>query len=134
MRKEGAEFGATTGRPRRCGWLDLPALKYATMINGVTQLLMMKADVLNIFEEIKVCTSYNIDGDLTDHFPFDSSDENIDPVYETVAGWHTSLVGLKDFDSLPSDLRSYRDYIEKNTGVPISLISTGPDRTETISL
>lgn len=133
MRKEGAEFGATTGRPRRCGWLDLPALKYATMINGVTQLLMMKADVLNIFEEIHVCTSYDIDGSITDHFPFDSSDELIDPIYDSLPGWHTSLKGVDRLQNLPKELRDYKKYIEDQTKVQISLISTGPDRTQTIT-
>ena len=132
MRKEGAEFGATTGRPRRCGWLDLPALKYATMINGVTQLLMMKADVLNVFDEIKVCTSYDINNEITDHFPFDSSDEHIKPIYEGLPGWHTSLKGMASLSSLPLELQDYKKYIEDKTNVKISLISTGPDRTQTI--
>ncbi len=132
MRKEGAEFGATTGRPRRCGWLDLPALKYATMINGVTQLLMMKADVLNIFEELEVCSSYLVDGEKTDHFPFDSANQEIVPQYEKLPGWHQSLQGINKIDSLPPALSKYKRQIEKNTNVPISLVSIGPDRTQTI--
>ena len=132
MRKEGAEFGATTGRPRRCGWLDLPALKYATMINGVTQLLMMKADVLNIFEELEVCSSYLVDGEKTNHFPFDSANQEITPQYDELSGWHQSLEGISKMDNLPSALSAYKSYIERNTNVPISLVSIGPDRTQTI--
>lgn len=99
MRKEGREFGSTTGRPRRCGWMDLPALKYSIMLNGVTQLVMMKVDVLNIFDEIKICTHYKMaDGTITEELPFDICDLEIEPVYKTFNGWNTSLEGITDFE------------------------------------
>lgn len=133
LRKVGREFGATTGRPRRCGWLDLPALKYATMLNGVTQLLMMKADVLNDFEEIKVCTHYEMpDGSLTDRLPFCLNDIKVKPVYQSFKGWKTSLQGMRDFEELPTELLEYITFIEDAVKVPITLVSTGPDRTETV--
>lgn len=133
MQRVGNEFGATTGRPRRCGWLDLPALKYAIMINGVTQLFMMKADVLNIFEKIKVCTHYKLpDGTVTDVFPYEIVDTPIEPVYKELAGWNTSLDNIDQFDSFPVELRDYVNYLEAELQVPISIISVGPDRTQTI--
>lgn len=133
LRKVGREFGATTGRPRRCGWLDLPALKYAVMLNGVTQLLMMKADVLNDFEEIKICTHYELlDGTITDRLPFCLNDMKVKPIYETFKGWQTSLQGMRDFEELPAELLQYIAFIEKSVNVPITLVSTGPDRTETV--
>ncbi len=133
LRKIGREFGATTGRPRRCGWLDLPALKYATMLNGVTQLLMMKADVLNDFEEIKICTHYQMpDGSLTDRLPFCLNDIKVKPVYQSFKGWQTSLQGMREFDELPKELIEYISFIEDAVKVPITLVSTGPDRTETV--
>lgn len=129
MRQEGREFGSTTGRPRRCGWIDLPALKYAMMINGVSQLVMMKADVLNIFEEIKVCTHYQLaDGTVTDHLPHDLNDTPVTPVYQTLKGWNTSLEGFRDFEELPIELLQYIDFLEDALGLPINFISTGPDR------
>lgn len=133
MQKEGNEFGATTGRPRRCGWLDLPALKYAIMINGVTQLFMMKADVLNIFDEIKVCTGYKLPtGEIIDIFPYEIVDIELEPIYKTLKGWGGSLDGMQEFEELPSNLKMYVEFIEKEVGVPINIISIGPDRTETI--
>jgi adenylosuccinate synthase len=132
MRKEGKEFGSTTGRPRRCGWIDLPSLKYSIMINGVTQLLMMKADVLNIFPGIKACTQYRLaDGSVTGQVPYELINEKITPIYEDLKGWHCSLKGL-DADRLPRELAAYVEFLEGHLEVPISLISTGPDRTETI--
>lgn len=132
MRKEGNEFGSTTGRPRRCGWIDLPSLKYSIMINGVTQLLMMKADVLSIFKSIKVCTRYKlIDGTVTDQVPYELINEKITPVYTDLKGWDCSLKGLSE-KQLPEELQNYVKFLEDHLGVPISLISTGPDRTETI--
>ena len=132
MRKEGKEFGSTTGRPRRCGWIDLPSLKYSIMINGVTQLLMMKADVLSIFPMIKICTQYKLsDGTITDQVPYELINENITPIYKQVKGWHCSLKGIGEHD-LPTELQDYVNFLEKELSVPISLISTGPDRTETI--
>ncbi|MCG8477382.1 MAG: adenylosuccinate synthase [Cytophagales bacterium] len=132
MQTEGNEFGSTTGRARRCGWLDLPALKYAVMINGVTQLFMMKADVLNIFEEIQVCTNYELnDGTVVDRLPFDIEDP-IKPVYKTVKGWNRSLSGVESFEDMPQELKDYVKLIENEVGVPVNIVSVGPDRTETI--
>lgn len=129
MRQEGREFGSTTGRPRRCGWIDLPALKYAMMINGVTQLIMMKADVLNIFEEILVCTAYEMpDGTMTDHIPFEITDIKVKPIYANLPGWHCSLEGMRDFNELPAELTNYIAFLEKHLNLPINFISTGPDR------
>jgi len=129
MRVEGREFGSTTGRPRRCGWIDLPALKYAMMINGVTQLIMMKADVLNIFDEIQVCTAYEMpDGSITDQIPFEITDIKVKPVYETLKGWACSLEGMRDFYELPVELADYIKFLEKHLNLPINFISTGPDR------
>jgi adenylosuccinate synthase len=133
MRKEGNEFGATTGRPRRCGWLDIPALKYTVMLNGVTQLVMMKADVLNIFKELEVCVGYKLeDGTITDHMPFDICDNKVEPIYEKVKGWNCSLEGIKDYNKLPQELKDYVVYIENKVGVKITYVSTSPDRTATI--
>jgi adenylosuccinate synthase len=132
MRKEGNEFGSTTGRPRRCGWIDIPSLKYSIMINGVTQLLMMKADVLNIFTTIKICTQYRLkDGSITDMLPYELVNEKITPVYAELKGWNTSLSGISD-ESMPPELAQYIDFLEKELAVPITLISTGPDRTQTV--
>lgn len=133
MRKEGNEFGSTTGRPRRCGWLDLPSLKYSTMINGVTQLFMMKADVLNIFDEIKVCTHYELpDGSLVDRLSYELNDGNVKPIYKTLPGWHTSLAGVTSYEKFPAALKDYVTYIEEELKVPIKLVSVGPDRKQTI--
>lgn len=126
----GKEFGATTGRPRRCGWLDLPALRYAIMINGVTELNMMKTDVMDDFDTIKVCTHYIINGEKTDMLPY-HIDGSIEPVYKEMKGWKTDL-GHCSADDLPVELTEYIDMIEEWTGVPISLVSVGPDRKETI--
>jgi adenylosuccinate synthase len=132
MRKEGNEFGSTTGRPRRCGWIDLPSLKYSIMINGVTQLLMMKADVLNIFPTIKVCTKYKLqDGTITDMVPYEIVNEKISPIYKELSGWNEPLKGFS-IESLPSALNDYIKFLEIELGVPITLVSTGPDRTQTI--
>ncbi|MDX2305174.1 MAG: adenylosuccinate synthase [Microscillaceae bacterium] len=134
LRKIGNEFGATTGRPRRCGWLDLPALKYACMLNGTTQLLMMKADVLNDFEEIKICTHYEMpDGTLTDKLPYCLNEITVKPVYQTFKGWHQNLDNFQNFEDLPSELQDYIAFIEREIKVPITLISIGPDRTQTIT-
>lgn len=132
MRKQGNEFGATTGRARRCGWLDLPSLKYSIMINGVTQLLMMKADVLNIFPTIKVCTHYELkDGTVTDILPYELVNEKITPIYHEIKGWGDSVAGIQA-DNMPLELNQYIDFLEKELQVPITMISTGPDRTQTI--
>lgn len=133
MRKEGNEFGSTTGRPRRCGWLDLPALKYSIMINGVTQLFMMKADVLNIFEEIKVCTAYELpSGEQIEKLPFEINELDIKPVYKTMKGWYCTLDGVNTYEEFPTALKDYVTYLEKELHVPIKLVSVGPDRTQTI--
>lgn len=132
IRKHGNEFGSTTGRPRRCGWIDLPSLKYSIMINGVTQLLMMKADVLNTFPHIRVCTKYKLkDGTVTDAVPYELIHEKITPVYEDLAGWNCNLAGISD-GAMPDALQHYIDYLERHLSVPITLISTGPDRTQTV--
>jgi adenylosuccinate synthase len=133
MRKEGNEFGSTTGRPRRCGWLDLPALKYSIMINGVTQLFMMKADVLNIFEEIKVCTAYELpSGEQIEKLPFEINELDAKPVYKTMKGWHCSLAGVTHYEEFPEALKEYVTYLEEELQVPIKLVSIGPDRVQTI--
>jgi adenylosuccinate synthase len=132
MRKQGNEFGSTTGRPRRCGWIDIPSLKYSIMINGVSQLLMMKADVLSIFSTIKVCTKYQLkDGTITDRLPYEIVSEKITPVYEELKGWNTNLYGMSD-ESIPVELNQYIDFLQTELNVPITLISTGPDRTQTV--
>ncbi len=132
LRKQGNEFGSTTGRPRRCGWLDLPALKYSIMINGVTQLFMMKADVLSIFPKLKICTHYRLeDGTVTDVLPFNLAYQKVIPVYQELKGWNTSLEGLKKDMSLPAELENYIVFIEEHLGLPIVLASTGPDRSQT---
>ena len=133
MRKEGNEFGSTTGRPRRCGWLDLPALKYSIIINGVTQLFMMKADVLNIFEEIKVCTAYELpSGEQIEKLPFEINELDAKPVYKTMKGWYCSLADVKTYEAFPAPLKEYVTYLEQELKVPIKLVSIGPDRTQTI--
>ncbi len=132
MRKQGNEFGSTTGRPRRCGWIDLPSLKYSIMINGVTQLLMMKADVLNIFKTIKICTKYKLsDGSITETVPYELVNEKIEPIYTEVKGWNTSLENITN-DHMPVELADYIRLLETALNVPITLLSTGPDRKQTI--
>jgi adenylosuccinate synthase len=132
MRKQGNEFGSTTGRPRRCGWIDLPSLKYSIMINGVTQLLMMKADVLNIFKTIKICTKYKLsDGSITETVPYELVNEKIEPIYTEVKGWNTSLENITN-DHMPVELADYIRLLETALDVPITLLSTGPDRKQTI--
>ncbi len=132
MRVEGREFGSTTGRSRRCGWLDIPQLKYAIMINGVTELCMMKADVLSIFNSIKVCTHYKIDGKITDKFPFSSANKSIEPIYKELKGWSKDLTKLKSYQDSPKELKEYVDYLEQELNVPIKIVSVGPDRTQTL--
>jgi len=134
MRKEGKEFGSTTGRPRRCGWIDVPSLKYSIMINGVTQLLMMKADVLSIFPTIKVCTKYQLrDGTLTEMVPYELVNEKITPIYKEFKGWNTPLnLNGVSIENLPAELNNYIKFLEEQLHVPITLVSTGPDRTQTV--
>ena len=132
IRKIGHEYGATTGRDRRCGWIDLPALKYAVMINGATQLAMMKADVLDTFETIDVCTEYEIDGKRYDYLPYDINALTIKPIYKSLPGWKTDLTGLKSIEDAPKAFTDYIAYLEQELQVPISIVSVGPDRDQTI--
>lgn len=133
IRQEGREFGATTGRPRRCGWLDIPQMKYAIMINGVTELSMMKADVLSCFETIKVCTHYMIHGEHVDYFPFDVDGLDLTPVYEDLEGWNCDLTQLSTYNDAPTALKNYVSYLEKALEVPITVVSVGPDRIQTLN-
>ncbi|MDX1470399.1 MAG: adenylosuccinate synthase [Flavobacteriaceae bacterium] len=128
----GHEFGATTGRPRRCGWLDLVALKYACQINGVTKLIMMKADVLSGFETIKVCTEYIYKGEKISHLPFNIEPENVTPVYTDLPGWKEDLTTMTSSEQMPQALENYIDYLENQLNIPISIVSVGPDRKQTI--
>jgi len=132
MGKVGNEFGATTGRPRRCGWLDLVALKYAVQLNGATQLMMMKADVLSGFKTIKACTSYIYKGNKIEHLPYSINKEDIKPVYTEFKGWNEDLANLTSAGNLPENLLSYIKFIEDFVGVPIKIVSVGPDRMQTI--
>ena len=132
LRKIGNEFGATTGRPRRCGWIDLVALKYACMINGVTQVVMTKADVLDSFEELKVCTAYNINGEEKEEVPFQMTRVKIDPVFKTFKGWNTDSSVIKDAALLPKDMSTYIEFINAYTGAPVKYVSNGPGREQII--
>jgi len=132
MAKVGNEFGATTGRPRRCGWLDLVALKYAVQINGVTQLMMMKGDVLSGFETLKVCTSYNYKGEEISHLPYNIEKENVSINYTDIKGWQEDLTEMTSADQLPQNLNDYIRYVEEFVGVPVKIVSVGPDRKQTI--
>ncbi len=128
LREEGQEYGSTTGRARRCGWLDLPALKYAVMINGVTRLIMTKADVLNKMQRIKVCVSYEVNGETHDTIPLAIHHENVEPVFHELPGWERTLDDIHTFEQLPSELLDYVAFIEKFVNVPVDIISTGADR------
>ena len=134
LREAGMEFGATTGRPRRCGWLDLPQLKYAVMVNGVTQLCMMKADVLGEFDEIQVCTHYMHNGEKIDYLPYGINPDEVQPVYETFEGWPGDLTGLRNVADIPASLIAYVKMIEEEVGVKVSILSVGPDREQTLIL
>ena len=132
MAKVGNEFGAVTGRPRRCGWLDLVALKYAVQVNGVTQLYMMKGDVLSGFETLDICTAYKYKGKEIQHLPYNIEPENVEPIFTTMKGWQADLTGMTTYQELPVELKQYIEFIEKELEVPISVISVGPDRKQTI--
>jgi adenylosuccinate synthase len=132
LRKTGSEFGATTGRPRRCGWIDLVALNFACMVNGVTQIVMTKADVLDAFEELSVCTSYGIDGKQVKTVPYQMSKMPIDPHYEQFAGWQTDITKLRDNTNLPQPMKNYIEFINGYLGVDVSYISNGPERDQII--
>ena len=131
--KVGNEFGATTGRKRRCGWIDIPALKYAIAINGVTKLMMMKADVLSNLDKIQVCTHYMYNGELIDYLPFDASKDTIEPVYKELAAWKEDLTQLSSINEAPPQLIDYINFLEKELETPIVVVSVGPDRTQTLN-
>ncbi len=132
IRDLGHEYGAVTGRERRCGWIDLVALRYAIMVNGVTQLIMMKSDVLDSFDEIKACVAYEIDGKRTDRFPFDVNTDDIKPIYETLPGWKTDMTKFNAENQLPEAFMNYINFLEKELETPITILSVGPDREQTI--
>ncbi len=132
MGRVGHEFGATTGRPRRCGWLDLVALRYACQINGVTQLIMMKGDVLSGFKTLKVCTSYNYKGKEIKHLPYNIEAENVTPIYTELKGWDADLTGMTEASQLPEALNNYVTFLEDELNIPITVVSVGPDRKQTI--
>lgn len=132
MARIGNEVGAVTGRPRRCGWLDLVALRYAVQVNGVTQLIMMKADVLSGFETLKVCTAYNYKGETIQHLPYNIEAENVTPIYTEMKGWKADLTKMSEASQLPQSLNDYIDFLEKELEVPIKIVSVGPDRKQTI--
>lgn len=131
LAKVGNEFGSTTGRPRRCGWIDMVALRYSVMLNGVTQLIMMKADVLNGFETIKAAVAYNIDGKEVTHFPYET-EGSFNPVYKEIKGWNCDISHCRTYEDFPKELKDYVTFIEQETGVPVKIVSVGPDRKETI--
>lgn len=133
LRDIGKEYGSTTGRPRRCGWLDLVALKYSLMLNGVTQLIMTKTDVLDSFDIIKVATAYSVNGELTDQLPYDLTEEVI-PVYTEIPGWNTDLTGVRSQEQFPKELQDYVIFLEKELQVPVKFISVGPDREQIIEM
>ena len=133
LRNAGNEYGSTTGRPRRCGWLDLVALKYSVMLNGVTELIMMKADVLDQFESIKVCVGYEINGEITEEFPFELTSD-VKPVYAELPGWKTDLTQIKHQNEFPEELNNYIRFIEDEMKIPVSIASVGPNREQTILL
>lgn len=132
MARIGNEFGAVTGRPRRCGWLDLVALKYACQVNGVTQLMMMKSDVLSGFKTLKVCTAYQYKGDIIKHLPYNIEAENVTPVYSEFSGWSEDLTKMTDVSQLPKELNEYIAFLEDQLEIPITIVSVGPDRKQTI--
>jgi adenylosuccinate synthase len=132
MGRVGQEFGATTGRPRRCGWLDLVALKYSCRINGVTQLIMMKGDVLSGFDHLKVCTAYNYKGDIISHLPYNIEEQNVTPIYTELKGWQADLTAMNSADELPKEFNDYVAFLENELQIPITIVSVGPDRKQTI--
>ena len=132
LRKTGHEFGSTTGRPRRCGWIDLVALQFACMINGVTQIIMTKADILDELDELKVCNSYKINGKAIDYVPFQMNKVDIEPVYQSFAGWKKDITAITEFDALPAEMKAYIDYLNKFLGVPVKYISNGPGRDQLV--
>lgn len=134
IRQQGKEFGSTTGRPRRTGWLDIPALKYAVMVNGVTELMMMKADVLSIFDEIEVCTFYEFQGKKIDYLPYNIDPNYLKPVTTKLKGWNSDLTAIHHKDQIPEALSEYISFIEKSVECPVTIVSVGPDRKQTIRM
>ncbi len=132
LRDNGHEYGSTTGRPRRCGWLDLPALRYAIMLNGVTDLIITKADVMDSFETIDVCTHYNIDGEIVNLIPYELNNAGIEPVFKGLRGWKTNISAISKIEMLPEAFMEYIRFVEQETEVPVTIVSTGPDREQTI--
>jgi adenylosuccinate synthase len=132
LRKTGSEFGATTGRPRRCGWMDLVALRFDSMLNGVTQMIMTKADVLDGFEELKMCTDYSINGETTRQVPYQMNGITIEPVLESFAGWNTDTTSIKSSELLPENMKSYIQYINAYVGAPVTVVSNGPGRDQIV--
>ena len=132
IRKTGNEFGSTTGRPRRCGWIDLVALQFACMINGVTQIIMTKADILDGLEELKVCNSYSVKGKELDHVPFQMNKMDIEPVYKSFAGWQKDITSITEYDALPAEMKTYINYLNEFLGVPVKYISNGPGRDQLV--
>jgi adenylosuccinate synthase len=133
LREHGAEYGATTGRPRRCGWLDLPALKYSIMLNGATELMMTKSDVLTHIDTLRICTGYKINGKESHELPYDIN-LPVEPVYQEMPSWKVDISNMKQVDELPAELLSYIEFIEKHVNIPISVVSLGPDRKQFIRL
>ena len=131
LRELGFEFGSVTGRPRRCGWIDLVALRYAIMINGVTQLIMMKSDVLDSFDTIKACVAYRINGNETKEFPFEINDD-LTPIYKEFKGWKLDMSKMQSEEEFPNEFNEYVEFLEKELGVGITIISLGPDREQTV--
>ena len=131
MQKIGREFGSVTGRPRRCGWIDLVALRHTIMINGVTKLVMMKSDVLDNFDNIKAAVAYKIDGQEVTQFPYEV-DENIEVVYKDIPGWKTDMTKMQSEDEFPAEFKNYLSFLEESLGVPIAIVSVGPNRSQTI--
>ena len=132
MRDKGHEYGAVTGRERRCGWIDLVALRYAIMINGVTQLIMMKSDVLDDFDTIKACVAYKVQGETLTDFPFSIEEETIEPIYAELPGWKTDMTGMKSTTEFPKEFIDYITFLERELATPITIVSIGPDREQTI--
>jgi adenylosuccinate synthase len=134
LRKIGNEFGATTGRPRRCGWMDLVALQFACMLNGVTQLVITKADVLDAFEELKICTSYKVNGTETSEIPFQMNNTAIEPQYKAFKGWKVETSQIKEEKNLPGAMKSYMDFINSNLSARVRYISNGPGRDQIVKI
>ena len=131
LRDNGHEYGSVTGRPRRCGWIDLVALRYTIMLNGVTKLVMMKSDVLDTFETIKACVAYRVNGEEVESLPFDFC-ENVEPIYVEIPGWQTDMTRMQTEDEFPEEFNAYLTFLEEELGIPIAIVSVGPNRNQTI--